>query len=161
MKGNEEIYRARALTQHHSAHLRLRLAYAHVQMVLYRPFLHHIIGTKARSEAEMHSYTCASACIKAAMQVIWIVRQLHQRGHCVAPCWPALFMTLFSALTLVLFALGNQGGATVEEAWHAVKSALWLFTQLASNNALAQKCAGILEVCSRPGSSHTHCEHCR
>ncbi|KAK5277912.1 hypothetical protein LTR40_009808 [Exophiala xenobiotica] len=45
-----------------------------------------------------------------------------------------------------MFALGNQGGSTVEEAWHAVKSALWLFSQLASNNnALAQKCAGILE----------------
>ncbi|KAK5441445.1 Gypsy retrotransposon integrase-like protein 1 [Exophiala xenobiotica] len=126
-------------------HLRLRLAYAHVQMVLYRPFLHHIMGTKARSEAEMRSYACASLCIKAAMQVIWIVRQLHQRGYAVAPYWLALFMALFSAMTLVMFALSNEGGATVDEAWEAVHSAVWLFTELSSTSFIAKKCAAILK----------------
>ncbi|KAK5500708.1 Gypsy retrotransposon integrase-like protein 1 [Exophiala xenobiotica] len=126
-------------------HLRLRLAYAHVQMVLYRPFLHHIMGTKARSEAEMRSYACASSCIKAAMQVIWIVRQLHQRGYAVAPYWLTLFMTLFSAMTLVMFALSNEGGATVDEAWEAVNSAMWLFTELSSTSFIAERCAAVLK----------------
>ncbi|KAK5311573.1 Gypsy retrotransposon integrase-like protein 1 [Exophiala xenobiotica] len=126
-------------------HLRLRLAYAHVQMVLYRPFLHHIMGTKARSEAGMRSYAYASSCITAAMQVIWIVRQLHQRGYAVAPYWLTLFMTLFSAMTLVMFALSNEGGATVDEAWEAVKSVLWLFTELSSISFIAEKCAAVLK----------------
>lgn len=104
------------------------------------------MGTKVRSEAEMRSYTCASSCITAAMQVIWIVRQLHQRGYAVAPYWLALFMTLFSAMTLVMFALSNEGGATVDEAWEAVNSAVWLFTELSSTSFIAQKCAAVLKV---------------
>ncbi|KAK4935627.1 Gypsy retrotransposon integrase-like protein 1 [Elasticomyces elasticus] len=128
------------------AHLRLRLAYAHVQMVLYRPFLHHIMGGKARSEAEMRSYACASSCIKAAMQVIWIVQQLHQQGRAVAPYWLAPFMTLFSAMTLVMFALSNKGGATVDEAWEAVNSAYSLFSDLSSRSLTARRCAAVLEA---------------
>ncbi|KAK5399203.1 Gypsy retrotransposon integrase-like protein 1 [Exophiala xenobiotica] len=137
-------------------HLRLRLAYAHVQMVLYRPFLHHIMGNKARSDAEMRPYACASSCIKAAMQVIWIVRQLHQQGYAVAPYWLTLFMTLFSAMTLVMFALSNEGGATVDEAWEAVNSAVWLFTELSNTSFIAEKCAAILkEFTAKQTSSPT------
>lgn len=95
----------------------------------------------------MRSYACASSCIKAAMQVIWIVRQLHQRGYAVAPYWLTLFMTLFSAMTLVMFALSNEGGATVDEAWEAINTAVWLFTELSSTSFIAQRCASILEVC--------------
>lgn len=77
---------------------------------------------------------------------IWIVRQLHQRGYAVAPYWLALFMTLFSALTLVVFALSNEGGATVDEAWEAINSAAWLFTELSSTSFIAEKCAAVLKV---------------
>ncbi|KAK5236213.1 Gypsy retrotransposon integrase-like protein 1 [Exophiala xenobiotica] len=108
------------------------------------------MGTKARSEAEMRSYACASSCIKAAMQVIWIVRQLHQRGYAVAPYWLTLFMTLFSAMTLVMFALSNEGGATVDEAWEAVNSAMWLFTELSSTSFIAERCAAVLKTKQNP-----------
>lgn len=115
-------------------------------MVLYRPFLHHIMGGKARSEGQMRSYACASSCIKAAMQVIWIVRQLHRQGRAVAPYWLAPFMTLFSAMTLLMFALSNKGGATVDEAWEAVNSAYSLFSDLSSRSLTARRCAAVLEV---------------
>ncbi|KAK5344157.1 Gypsy retrotransposon integrase-like protein 1, partial [Exophiala xenobiotica] len=103
------------------------------------------MGNKPKSKAAMRSYACASSCITAAMQVIWIVRQLHQRGYAVAPYWLALFMTLFSALTLVMFALSNEGGATVDEAWEAINSAAWLFTELSSTSFIAEKCAVVLK----------------
>ncbi len=80
------------------------------------------------------------------MQVIWIVRQLHQRGYAVAPYWLSLFMTLFSAMTLLMFALSNEGGATVDEAWEAVNWAVWLFTELSSTSFIAERCAAVLKV---------------
>ncbi|KAJ9503534.1 hypothetical protein H2202_000673 [Exophiala xenobiotica] len=93
------------------------------------------------------------------MQVIWIVRQLHQRGYAVAPYWLTLFMTLFSAMTLVMFALSNEGGATVDEAWEAVNSAMWLFTELSSTSFIAERCAAVLKAvtsqsATRPLSLH-------
>jgi hypothetical protein len=80
------------------------------------------------------------------MQVIWIVRQLHQRDYAVAPYGLTLFTTLFSAMTLVMFALSKEGGPTVDEAWEAVNSAAWLFTELSSTSLIAENCAAVLKV---------------
>ncbi|KAF4611356.1 hypothetical protein G7Y89_g15657 [Cudoniella acicularis] len=83
--------------------LLLRLAYAHVQMVLYTPFVHHIARIRTQSKEdvpEMRSFACASACIKAAMQIVWIVAELDNRGLQVGGAY-YWFMSLFDKISLL------------------------------------------------------------
>ncbi|KAK5332509.1 hypothetical protein LTR98_011361 [Exophiala xenobiotica] len=59
-------------------------------------------------------------------------------------------------MTLVMFALSNEGGATVDEAWEAVNSAVWLFTELSNTSFIAEKCAAVLkEFTAKQTSSPT------
>ncbi|KAK5215120.1 hypothetical protein LTR72_011803 [Exophiala xenobiotica] len=60
-------------------------------------------------------------------------------------------------MTLVMFALSNEGGATVDEAWEAINSAVWLFTELSSTSFIAEECAAILkEFTTKQTTSPTH-----
>ena len=122
------------------------MAYAHVQMVMYRPFLHHIIKRGARTPVDLRSYACASACLKAAMQVIWIVEQLFNHGFHTVPYWLTVYMTFFSSLTLVMFTLSNADDPTVGHAWDAIVRARQLFLKLSHRSPRAKECAAALEV---------------
>jgi hypothetical protein len=51
----------------------LRHAYAHAQMMLYRPFLHYVSSRQSSSSqvrVDQRSYACAAACISVARNII-------------------------------------------------------------------------------------------
>lgn len=90
-------------------------------MVLYRPSLHHVVRKDSRVPIELRSYACASACVKAAMQVIWLIEQLDDRGLLAGPYWPTVYMNFFASLSLLVFALGKSNDPTASEALRSAK----------------------------------------
>ena len=126
--------------------LLLRLAYAHVQMVLYRPFIHHIIRAESKDVPEMRAFACASACIKAAMQIVWIVGELSNRGLLVSAYWFTVFITFFAVMALCMFIIGNPDDPTVEETVAAAEKGRKILTGLAQESVSAGRCLVSLAV---------------
>lgn len=130
--------------------LLLRLAYAHVQMVLYRPFIHQIIRAESKDVPEMRSFACASACIKAAMQIVWIVGELSNRGLLVGAYWFTVYITFFAVMALCMFIIGNPDDPTVEETVTAAEKGRKILTGLAQESVSAGRCLVSLAVSSSP-----------
>ena len=126
--------------------LLLRMAYAHVQMVLYRPFLHHINRMNPTITADLRSFACASACVKAAMQVIWLVEQLDNQGLLTGSYWLTVYMTFFASIILVMFALGNTRDPTVMDSLNAAAKGQIILRRLSCNSHVAAGCATKIQV---------------
>ena len=127
--------------------LLLRLAYAHVQMVLYRPFLHHALkDMRSNSRISLKAYACGSACIKAAMQVVWLAETLESFNLFNEAHWFSAFIVSFTAACLVLFAMSNEGDPTLKETEDAVRRIKNLCRRHSTESPSFQRCYRFLEV---------------
>jgi hypothetical protein len=106
-------------------------------MVLYRPFIHHIIRTESKDVPEMQSFACASACIKAAMQIVWIVGELSNRSLLVSAYWFTVYITFFAVMALCMFIIGNPDNPTVEETVAVAEKGHKILTGLAQESVSA------------------------
>lgn len=135
--------------------LLLRLAYAHVQMVLYRPFIQHLVRAKSDEVPEMRSYACASACVTASMQVIWIVEQMDTHGLLIGAYWFTVYITFFAVMSLCMFILGNAGDPTASEAMAAAVKGRAILFRLSSESASAARCVASLgNIFDKISSAH-------
>lgn len=67
-------------------------------MVLYRPFLHHALkNMRSSSKISIKAYACGSACINAAMQVVWLAETLETHNLFNEAHW---FTTLIISFTV-------------------------------------------------------------
>jgi hypothetical protein len=98
----------------YSHQLLLRLAYAHVQMVLYRPFIHHIAKRKTDADFDNRAFACASACINAALQVIWLDEALEAQGI-LGSRWLLLYTTFLAVVCLLMFVLSDMNDPMADE----------------------------------------------
>ncbi|KAH6681977.1 fungal-specific transcription factor domain-containing protein [Halenospora varia] len=86
----------------------LRLAYAHVQMMLYRPFLHYVSRKSCASKTlDDRSYACAAACVSVSRNIVHITTELKKRGLLLGAYWFTMYTTFFAILSLVFFVLEN------------------------------------------------------
>ncbi|SZF05710.1 unnamed protein product [Blumeria hordei] len=82
----------------------LSLAFAHVQMMLYRPFLSFVSdNTFGNENKNKMSQACASAYYKVCQNVVQIVKEVQKRGIVVGPSWFMINITSFATLSLVYF----------------------------------------------------------
>ncbi|KAK5020188.1 Gypsy retrotransposon integrase-like protein 1, partial [Cryomyces antarcticus] len=125
--------------------LLLRLAYGHVQMILYRPFLHHVVRDVPGSVFHFRSYACGSACVKAAMQVIWIAEALDVRGFLSEAYWFTVLILSAATTSLLVFILGNKGDPTIKETVQAVTRAKNILARLAARSPTARRCLASLK----------------
>lgn len=141
-----------ALQIHHAqqnrrSQLHLRLAYAHVQLVLYRPFLHHALRNIPRdTPTSFKAYACGSACIKAAMQVVWLAETLEAYHSFSEAHWFTTLIISTCAACLVLFVVSNENDPTLQETEAAVKRIKSLCLRHADHNASMQRCFNFIEV---------------
>ncbi|GAB7351299.1 hypothetical protein MBLNU459_g1714t2 [Dothideomycetes sp. NU459] len=131
------------------AQLLLRLAYAHVQMVLYRPFLHHATkDLRPSKEIKYKAYACGSACVKAAMQVVWLAEALEARGLFNEANWFVALVVSFAATILMLFVLSNEGDSTINETADAAERIKNILARRAGESPSAKRCSKFLqELC--------------
>ncbi len=126
----------------------LRLYHAQVQMVLYRPFLHHALGeTQRGSSTSLKAYACGSACVKAAMQAVLLVERLETSSLLSTAHWHVTYIITFTAASLCLFVACNRGAPTVAETEDAVRRIKGVCSRNADANASLRRCHQFLEVC--------------
>ncbi|KAJ4424305.1 Gypsy retrotransposon integrase-like protein 1 [Gnomoniopsis sp. IMI 355080] len=97
--GSIEVMRVRTL---------LRFAYAHVQMMLYRPFLHYISPRLATNKTvDERYYACAAAGISVSRNILHISSEIKNQALVVGPFWSMLYTEFFAILTLIFYVLEN------------------------------------------------------
>ncbi|KAH8815871.1 fungal-specific transcription factor domain-containing protein [Xylogone sp. PMI_703] len=125
----------------------LRLAYAHVQMMLYRPFLHYVSRrSSANKVMDDRSYACAAACVSVSRNIVHITSEMKKRGLLIGAYWFTMYTTFFAILSLVFFVLENpdkDGSKEILADANAGKDAL---VGLARKSLAADRCSATLQV---------------
>ena len=116
-------------------------------MVLYKPFLHHALKDVRRSGSlSLKAYACGSACIKAAMQVVWLAERLEACNLLNDAHWFTTLILAFTASCLALFVMSNKKDPTLSETSDAVRRIRELCSRYADRNASMQRCSKFLGV---------------
>ena len=126
----------------------LRLAYAHVQMTLYRPFLHYVSQkTCSGKTMDERSYACAAACISVSRNIVHITTEMKRRGLLIGTYWFTVYTTFFAILALVFFVLENPDKPGSQEILADAIDGNDALQGLAKTSQAADRCSMALSVC--------------
>jgi hypothetical protein len=135
----------KALTAHRLQHL-LRMAYAHAQMMLYRPFLHYVSQTREAHLVDKRSYACAAACVSVSRNIVNIAVEMKKRGLLGGAYWFTMYTTFFSILSLVFYALENPMNEASQEVLKVAREGKETLDSLAKRSMAADRCSITLKV---------------
>jgi hypothetical protein len=125
----------------------LRMAYAHVQMMLYRPFLHYVSARYSSGKSlDERAYACAAACVSVSRNIVHITTEMKRRGVLLGAYWFTMYTTFFAILSLAFFVLENpdkDGAIEILEEANAGKNALRDFARTSMG---ADRCNTALNV---------------
>ncbi|KAI1861344.1 uncharacterized protein JN550_010874 [Neoarthrinium moseri] len=137
-EGPEEVVRVRNL---------LRFGYAHVQMVLYRPFLHAVSSrTTADKKPDDRSYALGAAGINVARNIVHIGIEMRKQVSLVGPYWFTLFTEFFAIITLVFYVLENENKPGTAEILADAVAGRDMISKLARRSVAADRISNALEV---------------
>ncbi|KAI9738136.1 MAG: hypothetical protein M1818_005565 [Claussenomyces sp. TS43310] len=123
----------------------LRMAYAHVQMMLYRPFLHYVSSkSNAGKNIDERSYACAAACVSVSRNVVHITTEMKKRGLLIGAYWFTIYTTFFAILSLVFFVLENPDKAGSKEILADANAGRDALKGLARRSFAADRCSNSL-----------------
>ncbi|KAH8692744.1 putative C6 transcription factor [Talaromyces proteolyticus] len=120
----------------------LRISYAYVQMIMYRPFLHYVSNGFQSQGIDKRSYACAAACVSVSRNVVHITAGMYKRGLLNGSYWFTMYTTYFAILSLVFFVLENPDLPTAKDS--VLKDALEgknTLAGLAKKSMAADRCA--------------------
>lgn len=125
----------------------LRISYAYVQMIMYRPFLHYVSNGFQVQGIDKRSYACAAACVSVSRNVVHITAGMYEKSLLNGSYWFTMYTTYFAILSLVFFALENPDlpGAkesVLKDAWEGKNT----LAGLAKKSMAADRCAQSLNV---------------
>ena len=124
----------------------LRIAYAHVQIMLYRPFLHYFSHPFQAGAIDKRSYACAAACVSVSRNVIHITAEMKKRGLLVGAYWFTMYTTFFAILSLIFFVFENLDNPTSQDILRDAMEGKDTLASLASRSMAADRCSVTLEV---------------
>ncbi|TGO48691.1 hypothetical protein BOTNAR_0463g00050 [Botryotinia narcissicola] len=124
----------------------LRLAYAHVQMMLYRPFLHYVSGKSCAGKSiDERSYACAAAGVSVARNIIYITAEMKKQGLLVGAYWFTMYTTFFSVISLVYYVLENPDKSGAAEILADANDGKDALIGLAQRSMAADRCSETLK----------------
>ncbi|KAI0199958.1 fungal-specific transcription factor domain-containing protein [Astrocystis sublimbata] len=125
----------------------LRFAYAHVQMVLYRPFLHYVSPRFcAGKDVSERAYACGAAYITVARNIVHIGTEMRKQVSLVGPYWFTLFSEFYAIISLVFFVLENQEKAGSKEILADAIAGKDMISELAAKSIVADRISSTLET---------------
>lgn len=133
----------------------LRMAYAHAQMMLYRPFLHYVSSKSPPSPIDQRSYACSAACVSVARNIIHITTEMQKNNLLVGSYWFIMYTTFFAILSLIFFALENEGSPTTHDILRDAREGRDTLAGLAKRSMAADRCTSTLTVSAPPFSMIT------
>ncbi|KAI1435741.1 hypothetical protein GGR50DRAFT_702483 [Xylaria sp. CBS 124048] len=125
----------------------LRFAFAHVQMVLYRPFLHYVSPRFcAGKDISERAYACGAAYITVARNIVHIGTEMRKQVSLVGPYWFTLFSEFFAIISLVFFVLENQDKPGSKEILADAIAGKTMIADLAAKSVIADSISSALET---------------
>ncbi|KAJ2976508.1 hypothetical protein NUW58_g8068 [Xylaria curta] len=125
----------------------LRFAYAHVQMVLYRPFLHYVSPRFcAGKDISERAYACGAAYISVARNIVHIGTEMRKQVSLVGPYWFTLFSEFFAIISLVFFVLENQDKPGTKDILADAIAGKNMIGELAAKSMVADRISTSLEA---------------
>ena len=122
------------------------MAYAHIQMFLYRPFLHYISPTAQTKKIDKRSYACAAACVSVSRNIVHLTGQMKRKGLLVGSYWFYMYTTFFAIISLVFYVLENPQSSRVEDILKDAHEGKDTLAALAAKSLAADRCSEILAV---------------
>ncbi|XP_044717535.1 fungal specific transcription factor domain-containing protein [Hirsutella rhossiliensis] len=124
----------------------LRFAYAHVQLVLYRPFLHYISPRLSQtSKVDELSYACAAAAISVSRNIVHIGLEIRKQGVLSGPYWFMLYTEFFAILSLVFYAIENPDKPGTQEVLADAQAGRQMIADLADKSMSADRVTNALK----------------
>lgn len=124
----------------------LRMAYAHCEMFLYRPFLHYVSQTLQAKNIDKRSYACAAACISVSRNIVHLTTEMKKQGLLVGSYWFYMYTTFFSVISLVFFVLENPRSQMSENILKDAYEGKDTLAGLAAKSHAADRCSKVLAV---------------
>ncbi|KIX02029.1 uncharacterized protein Z518_07968 [Rhinocladiella mackenziei CBS 650.93] len=119
----------------------LRISYAHVQMMVYRPFIHYVSQTCQARNVDKRSFACAAACISVARNIVHITSEMKKRGLLVGSYWFVMYTTYFAILSLVFFVIENPNSSTSKDILKDAVEGRDTLAALAKRSLAADRCS--------------------
>lgn len=132
---------------HNSVRTLLRFAYGHVQMMLYRPFLHYVSARMtAGKKIDDRYYNCAAAGISVSRNIVHIGLEIQKHAHLIGPYWFRLYTEFFAILSLVYYVLENPDKTGSAEILADAKAGRDVIANLAQRSLAADRVTNALNV---------------
>ena len=87
------------------------MSHLHVQMMLYRPFVHYISHHKSK-DCDSRSYAIASACVNVSRKIVHTTEEMRKLRLLNGAYWFTIYTTFFSIITLVYYVMVNPPDET-------------------------------------------------
>jgi len=133
------------------------MAYAHIQMILYRPFLHYISQKVQAKSIDKRYYACAAACVSVSRNIIHVASEMKRRGLLNGSYWFYMYTTFFAILSLVFFVIENPSSTTAKEILRDANEGRDTLASLAKRSMAADRCTQTLAVRTMYDSALSHC----
>ncbi|KAI9679830.1 MAG: hypothetical protein M1817_004844 [Caeruleum heppii] len=122
----------------------LRMAYAHTQMVLYRPFLHYVSQDCTAKTIDSTSYACAAAGVSVSRNIVHITSEMKKRNMLIGAYWFTMYTTFFAILSLVFYVLENPDGQSAREILKDAEEGRETLASLSKRSMAADRCTAML-----------------
>ncbi|KAL2202674.1 hypothetical protein CC79DRAFT_1280031 [Sarocladium strictum] len=124
----------------------LRFSYAHVQLVLYRPFLHYVSPRLSQgNKIDDLSYACAAAAISVSRNIVHIGLEIRKQQVLSGPYWFMLYTEFFAVLSLVFYAIENPEKPGSSEVLADAHAGRQMIADLASKSMSAERVTSALK----------------
>lgn len=94
----------------------------------------------------MKSPACATACVKAAKQVVSLFQELQELDSLLGPYWFSIYTTFSAVLCLIVFILGNGDHPSTQDFLEAAENGRLVLNNLSARSIVAERCAASLSV---------------
>lgn len=123
------------------------MAFAHAQLLLYRPFLHYVSQShRSQPSVDQRAFACASACISVSRNIIHITAEMKRRGLLIGAYWFSMYTTFFAIISLLYFVLENPESSTSHELFRDALEGKQLLDYFAKRSLAADRCSETLKV---------------
>lgn len=125
----------------------LCISYSHIQLCLYRPFLHYVIGNSRQSRSPKEGFSSyATACIQASQNIIALCEDMYKRGLLAGANWHVTRMLFSCLLTLLYIILSSKGSYEADALFKGLATGRKILNHLAKRSPPGNRCKVLLAV---------------
>ncbi|KAI5781651.1 fungal-specific transcription factor [Peziza echinospora] len=120
----------------------LEMAFNHVKMMMYRPFIHYICAPLPhRNNASM----AARNCIHTAINVVHLAESMREQNVMNGAYWFSMYTTFFATVSLLFFVLERPNESGSAQCWKAAKTGRDALECLKLRSFAADRCSVALK----------------